>query len=42
LKVAYNKYVPNVKISRVLKCPACSLEMEREVGFNVDFFWPSN
>lgn len=42
LKVAYNKYVPNVKISRVLKCPTCSLEMEREVGFNVDFFWPSS
>jgi hypothetical protein len=40
LRGAYQKIVPNVDLTQEFACEACSYEMEMEVPFTADFFWP--
>jgi len=40
LRGAYQKLVPNVDLTQEFACESCSYEMEMEVPFTADFFWP--
>ena len=40
LRTVYQKIVPNIDLTQEFACEACSYEMEMEVPFTTDFFWP--
>ena len=40
LRDTYSKLVPNVDMSQSFICVHCNSEMEMEVPFSTDFFWP--
>jgi len=40
LRTAYLDLVPNIDLTQTVKCQNCFTEVEMEVPFTTDFFWP--
>ena len=40
LRLAYIDLVPNINLTQNIKCKSCFTEVEMEVPFTTDFFWP--
>jgi len=40
LRNTYIDLVPNIELTQNFKCQSCSTEMDMEVPFTTDFFWP--
>jgi hypothetical protein len=40
LRIAYRKLAPNIDLTKFVECDSCGYEMEMQVPFTADFFWP--
>ena len=40
LRIAYRKLSPNIDLTQFVECPSCGYEMEMQVPFTAEFFWP--
>ena len=40
VRKAYEKLMPNIDLSQAFECEECGFDMEMEVPFTTDFFWP--
>jgi hypothetical protein len=40
LRATYINLVPNIDLTQTIKCQSCFTEVEMEVPFTTDFFWP--
>ena len=41
LRTSYVNLVPNIDLTQLYKCQSCFAEVEMEVPFTTDFFWPN-